>query len=306
VSKPQAAPELAPNPFAALEDKADPRVPTATLQIYQFIAEYLERPSERNPNRASSAPQCYKRRWYEKQGLPGEALTPRKMVNFLLGDLAERVMIYFVTQACVGPGKLYSEVDFGEVVGTIHFQGKELKIYKQETHTLDIGGVTVTAHADGWGKRNSDGKWELIEKKSAANWGFKDFQTTGPKEYLKQSMVLLQTDKAKRLGADSVRYFYLRKETGHLWDRVFPFSEELWYEVVQDYRISNGPTEPKAPFLPKWELFRGKPTGRRIAEFPCTYCPFLERCHGKHDVDWKADQFGNLRPVYVFDHGGKK
>lgn len=291
---------MAINPFAGLEDRADPTVPTATLQIYRFIENYLDRPRDTHVNRASSASQCFKRRWYQGRGVTGLPLTPRKMVNFLLGDLTERVVLYFIKEACVGPGKLYSEVDFGAPLGSIYFQGRELKLYHQQDLVAKIGGFEITAHADGWGKRNSDGQWELIEVKSASDYGFDDFKDVGPKEYGKQSIVLMQTDKAKRLGVKNSRFFFLRKQTGHLWDRVFNFSEELLAEVADEYAVAAGAEEPRRPHLPQPEMVRKKPTGRTVAGFPCTYCPYIKQCQGSHSLEWTSDQFGFRKPVYVF------
>lgn len=294
--------ELVDNPFAGLEDRADPKVPTATLQIYEFINDYLSRTPDTHVNRASSATMCLKRRWYQKQGIIGDNLTPRKIVNFSLGDLSEKIVLYFIKQACVGPGKLYSEVDFGKVTGTFPVQGKTFETYEQDHLTAAIPGLhePITAHADGWGKRNSDGRWELIECKSAADWGFNDFKTVGPKDYLKQSHALMMTDKAKKLGVKDVRFFYLRKQTGHLWDRIHPYDPELAQEVIDEFVISNQKEEPRAPFKLVAEAFRSRPTGRLIAAFPCSYCPYLNKCQGEYQTEWKNDQFGFSKPVYVF------
>lgn len=287
---------LVHNPFAAFEDKGDPLVPTATLQIYDFIRGYLERPATQYVNRASSATMCFKRRWYQKNGFPAEALIPRKEVNFLLGALSESAILYFVRVGLVGPGKLYSEIELGEVTGKIPYGGKEIETYKQQTLTANVAGIEVTAHVDGWGKRNSDGQWELIECKSAANWGFKDFKDKGPKEYLNQAHVCLMTDKALGLGAKSVRYFYLRKETGHLWDRLYNFDPEIWQRVQDEFLAANAAEEPNAPHVPVFDK-----KGNRIAQFPCTYCPYLKHCHGEYRVEWKADQYGFSKPAYVFE-----
>jgi hypothetical protein len=222
-------------------------------------------------------------------------------VNFLLGDLSERTLLYFIKQGLVGEGKLYSEVDLGEVLGTIHFQGKPLELYKQQDLVCEVPGLPpITAHVEGWGKRNADGGWELIECKSAADWGFKDFQNNGELDYLKQAHTCLNTTKAKELNADGVRYFYLRKQTGHIWDRYYSYNPVLWRETIADFKAANGDAEPPAPFKPQPELFRGKPTGRTVANFPCTYCPYLKKCHGVYALEWKGDQFGHQKPIYVF------
>lgn len=302
--KPQ---DLVPNPFAAFEDKADPTVPTATLQIYQFIDDYLKRESDTYVTRASAATQCPKRRQLQRQGAPAEKLTPRKVVNFLLGDLAEKSMLYFLLQGCVGPGKLYSEVDFGEEFGSFNFNEKVIRLYKQKEMILNVpDGPRVTCHPDGLGKRNSDGKWELIEVKSAANWGFNSFKgEEGAGDYLRQAHATMQSEEAKALGIDSVRFFYVRKETGHIWDRLHQFDIRIAQQVLQEYRQVESDEEIPAPHGLIDETFRKKPTGRKVAGFPCTYCPYLEKCQGKHTVEWKNDQFGHGKPVYVFDGGSK-
>lgn len=287
--------DLINNPFSQWEEKPDPRVPTATLQIYEFIHNYLSRPPDTHVNRASSATLCYKRRWFQRKGFTGTPLTPRKMVNFLLGDLSEKTMQFFIKEACVGVGKLYSEVDFGKAIGSFTIQNKHISVYEQENLTSQLGDILATAHVDGWGKRNIDGQWELIECKSAADYGFDKFKETGPDDYLKQAMVNLLTNKALELKAKSVRFFYLKKNTGHLWDRLYHFDQELANEVIEEFKLAMGEMEPRAPHPLKAESFRGKSTGRTIAAFPCTYCPYLERCHGKYEV-----QFKGLTPVYVF------
>ena len=292
--------DLVTNPFAPLEDRADPKVPTATLQIYDFIHNHLKNDGNTTINRASSASLCWKRRWFQRKNTPGEPLTPRKQVNFLLGNLSECVMLYFIKHACVGEGKLYSQVDFGKVIGSIQFQGKMFDLYEQETLETKVGNINVSGHADGFGKRNSDGKWELIECKSAANYGFQDFQTTGPKDYLKQSAVLMKSDKAQSLQIKEVRFFYLRKESGHLWDRVFPFDERLWVDVQDDYAAAMHPADIPGPYFPINETVRGKPTGRLKLPFPCRgYCPYTVHCHGETEIDWRPDQWGHSKPVFL-------
>lgn len=267
----------------------DPSAPTATNQIYNFIGEYLGRGDSTNVNRASSAPRCHKGRWYQRQGFEGEQLTPRAIVNFTLGDLSEHTVKFFIQRACVGPGKLYSEVDFGKPIGSFTVQGgKEITMHEQQTLTASVGEIIVTAHVDGWGKRNLDGKWELIEVKSAADYGFEEFKESGPGDYLKQAMVCLSTGKAKELGADEVRYFYLKKNTGHLWDRLHPFDAALYADVVEEYKLANGEAEPKAPFVAMPETFRGKPTGRLVLPWQCGYCAYISRCRPEAQLEFKS------------------
>lgn len=276
--------------------------PTATRMIYSFIDEYLGRSESTNVNRASSAPRCYKARWYQRKGYEGEKINARAIVNFTLGDLTEHTVKFFIAKACVGEGKLYSKVNFGNPVGSFTVQGgKEIVIYDQETIRADIGGIEVTAHVDGWGKRNSDGRWELIEVKSAADYGFEEFKENGPGDYLKQAAVCLATGKAQELGATEVRYFYLRKMTGHLWDRLHAPTPELFADVIEEFRLANGEVEPRAPYIALPEVFRGKPTGRKAFPFQCAYCGFIKTCHPKAELEFK-----NGKPKYYLKEGNDK
>lgn len=297
------------NPFAKFEDKADPLVPTATLQIYQHINDTYGRKDDVYVNRASAATMCPKRRQYQRKGEEGTPLTPRKIVNFLLGDLVEMATLFFVVEACVGPGKLYSEVDLGEVKGEVQIGDKLVRTYKQKTLTTKVPlsdgtELIVTCHADGFGKRNSDGQWELIECKSAANWGFQSFQSDGPDDYLRQAHTVMSSEECKERGIRQTRYFYMRKETGHLWDRLEFFNDGIWERTQAEFIAVQSDKEIPTPFQLIPELTgrspNRKPTGRYVAQFPCTYCPYLAKCQGDYKLEWKEDQWGNQKPSYVF------
>ena len=293
------------NPFAIFEDQADVRVPSATLQVYKSINERHGRKKDVYVNRASSATMCPKRRQYQRKGVEGTPLTPRKIVNFMMGDLAEMTMLYFISEACVGEGKLYSEVDLGGVKGEVQIGDKLVKTFQQKTLITNVGEIEVTCHADGFGKRNSDGKWELIECKSSSNWGFKLFKSDGPEDYLKQAHAVMASNECKALGITETRYFYLRKETGHLWDRLAKWDEGVWetvkrefVEVLQDDEI---PTPIQLIPEMSGRSPNKRPTGRYTAQFPCTYCPYLETCQGPYTLEWKEDQQGNMKPQYIFE-----
>lgn len=281
--------ELIENPFASWGDTNEPLIPTATLQIYQHIAEKLSRQGvDTHINRASSASLCHKRRWYQKNGHEGEKLSPRKIVNFALGDLTEHMVKYFIAQGCVGEGKLYSEVDFGKPVGTFTIQnGYEITIFDQERLSADIGGIKVTAHVDGWGKRNSDQKWELIEVKSAADYGFESFKEEGPGSYLKQAHVNMRTCKAIERGVNETRFYYLKKNMGSIWDRLFQFNDDMFKEVQRDFILSNQDSEPDRPYDPIMETVRGKPTGKMVVGFPSSYCPYKGLCYKNIKTEFK-------------------
>lgn len=296
------------NPWAKWDEAGDTNVPPATLAIYNYIAGYLLEKDYRDVCRCSAATMCPKRRQFQRMGATGKPMTPRKEVNFLLGDLAERTLMFFIKNALVGPGKLYSEIDLGDVLGSIEFNRKKLDIYKQKELKANFDGLAVSGHADGFGKRNSDGEWELIEDKSSANWGFAEFKEEGAGDYLRQSHALMMTDLARERNVKSVRFFYLRKETGHVWDHLHYWDQMIADQVVADFKRVMDDTPIPVPF-PLVDEMEGRGakrarTGRTVAKFPCDYCPFIQQCHGSHIVEFKSDQHGNQRPVYIFRKKG--
>lgn len=292
------------NQYAQFEDKLDLEIPTATHEIYDYIAEKMPRKEKHSVLSCSYATSCPKQRNYQHHGIVGEPLTPRKRVNFMTGDIIENVVKHFISEGCVGEGKLYSEVNFGEVCGEFEIQGVKIKQYSQPTWSGKIAGIDCTGHPDGIGKRNSDGAWEIIEVKSAASYGFATFKKEGPGDYLKQAHALMMMDEAKALMIKDVRFFYQAKQTGNLWDAVFRYDYEIEKEVAQGFLDSILPLDlnDKIPQIPlKEETYRRKPTGKLIAQFPCSYCPFLRQCHGEFQIEFKKTPDGFLRPVQVFE-----
>lgn len=288
------------NPYAKFDEQADGSVPTATLAIYDGIAERLSRGKDVNVNRASAATMCVRRRWYQANGFEGTPLTPRKIVNFMMGDLAEKVLLHFLRESLVGPGKLYSEVNLGDEVGSFQFNGREIKVYEQKTLGWRISDdLIITAHLDGLGKRNLDGKWELIECKSAAEYGFDSFKESGPGDYLKQGHACMMTEELRALDVREIRYFYLLKTTGHIYDRVFSFDKTTADIVESEYVAAQWKAAPAQPHGFKDETNRGKPTGRRVLGFPCSYCPYVSQCHPTAQMEFKSGAFGVQKPVFV-------
>lgn len=295
------------NPWFEFEDKIEPELPVETIQIYEKIEQDLGRnEGDTNVKRASAATMCPKRRWYQRRGTKGTPLAPRKIVNFMLGDLSEKVIIHLIREGLVGRGKLYSEVDFGDERGSFEVQnGFTVKDYAQRDLITKVGSIDVVGHADGFGKRNSDGVWELIEIKSAANFGFQSFKAEGAGDYLKQAHVLMQSEYAKAKEVNQVRFFYLRKETGHIWGRVHEFDNRIWEQVVREYATAEQEEEPEAPFELVKELKgqgRGKPkkeTGRLMATFPCSYCPYIDTCHKGLRKEFSKGFDGTVKPVFV-------
>lgn len=289
---------------------SEDQVTRATAEIHQWVDEQLGRRDVGTANRASSAPQCVKKRWFQNQGVKGEPMQPRSLIVFATGDVVEHVMKYFIAQACVGPGKLYSEVDFGRKNGTFTIQHREFDIYEQEELKISIGGVEISGHPDGWGKRNDDGEWELIEVKSASFQGFDKF-VAGQAEYINQVHTLLMSDKAIKLGARSARFFYMNKNQSALFDRLYHFDEVIAAQVMREYMIAAGPNQPAIPDsdgigveLEKVYNRRTKQyddTGRAILGWKCGYCEYKMKCFPNVRTDFK-----NGRPIFVVDNYEEK
>ncbi len=175
-------------------------------------------------------------------------------------------------------------------------QHREFQDYAQETLEINIpGGPEVSGHADGWGKRNSDGSWELIEIKSASFTGFNDFVAGEEIDYIRQVHALMLSDKAKALGVKSARFFYMNKNTSHLFDRLYQFDKEIAKQVVREYIVASGEAEPERPYGFEDVTYRGKPTGKQKLNWRCSYCPFTEKCWaGEATLD-----FQNGKPVWL-------
>ncbi len=299
---------LVSNPWACLEDKPDFSIPTATLEIYKFISTILDN-GKGDVNRCSAANLCPRRRMYQGRGEIGEPLTPRKFINFLLGDLTERVVKYLIEQSLVGEGKLFTTVKFGRITGSFEFNGHTFKTYDQLDWGFKLGDMTITGHPDGIALNNK-GEWELLEVKSFANYGFDGFKEEGAGDYRRQMHALMLCDQAKELGINKCRFFGLRKETGHLWDLVEAYDEAESGKVVDAFTrvnaaIKDKSIDIKAPFGYIDEMVgqgRGRPkvpSGRKTIGFPCTYCPFKRQCKGEYEVEF-VEGYGGTKPQYIF------
>ncbi len=288
------------NPFAKNEDAADLDINPITLAIYSHINETLMNRDTTNVLRGSSATMCVKRRWYQGKGYIGKPLTPRKILNFMQGDIAEKTLAYHFLKACVGEGKLYKYAYFGDQKGTTIIQGREIPVYGQIESSFKLtNGQEVLCHFDGIATRH-DMTNELIEFKTSSDYGFKKFQEIGPEDYLKQAHAYMMTDKCRHYDIKKVTFIYLRKSTGHIADRTYNYDPKMAFLVVDDFKTSIQEKEPKAPYGFVDSYYRRKKTGKKKLDWRCQYCAYLERCKGKHQIEWKKDQWGNMKPNYVF------
>lgn len=265
-------------------------------QIMSWVKDTLASRDVGTANRASSAPGCVRKRWFQNQGIVGEPMQPRSALVFATGDVVEHVAKFFIHKACVGPDKFYSEVDFGKPIGTFTIQHREFTTYKQDELEIDAGGVKVTGHPDGWGKRNSDGEWELIEIKSASSYSFDDF-VDGSTDYVNQLHALMMSHKGRALNVKSARLFYMNKNTSNIYDRLYEYDEIVARQVVKEFQQAASNREPEIPKHPNIgiqdELFRGKPTGKLKLGWKCAYCDYKMRCFPTLKLEFK-----NGKPVY--------
>jgi hypothetical protein len=295
--------KLLKNPFIDNDYEGEDFISEAVLEIYRYIdGALVDREDESNVLRASAAGTCVRRRWLQSRGIKGRRTPPRAIMNFMLGDLFEHAIKHLIKASCVGPGKLYSEVNFGKVIRTFTVQKREFEIHEQIESRTKIGPLTITGHWDGAGRRNSDGKWEMIEAKSASDYGFDRFKKQGPDDYLKQSHTLMMSDRAKELGITETRYFYGRKQKGHLHDRLISFDQSIADLAARDFLQSMQPVIPAPPYSLAREVSDGFPTGRLVAlSYPCSYCSYLntEHCHNGLKKYLRRDGWGNRKPLYA-------
>lgn len=291
------------NPWAGIEEPTEEKFPELTIQIYDWIGNAFGRKKDDNIFRASNGEKCPRQLWYQKNGYDALAASPRMYVNFILGDLTEHVVKFAIKHGCVGPrgSKRYSEVIFGEKIGAFPIQnGYLIDIFDQKSVRTQVGDKEVIGHCDGYGRRNIDGKWELIEVKSTSNFGFGAFKKDGKCDYRGQVHVYMRSDEAKALGGiDETNFIYLRKETGTLWDRVYSFDEGIWRDVVRRFQVADKKEPPERPYELIEETKYKKPTGRLVAPWQCAYCPYIYHCQG-NDIhkDFAVGQHGSHKPIF--------
>lgn len=202
-------------------------------------------------------------------------------------------MLHNIKEHCVGPDKFYEEVDFGAITGN-YTVGDELVLqYSQEDLEFDINGLKISGHVDGWAKRN--GEWVIIECKSSSNLGFKKFQDFGPTDYLQQAHALMLTDKAQDLGVTEVHFYYLRKETGHIWMRSVSYDHKIAKRVKSGFLAAASEEAPRPEYGFIEETFRKKPTGRWTIPWQCGYCPYKDECKPGGEVEFKSG-----KPKFIY------
>ena len=104
------------------------------------------------------------------------------------------------------------------------------------------------------------------------------------------------SNKYTRMGVRHVRFFGMRKETGHLWDSLHEFDQKLADGLARDVRMIFSDAMPPRAF----PLKKNKAGKWVTSAWQCSYCDFVEECHGKYEVTYKKDQFGSHKPTFIF------
>lgn len=291
------------NKWAKNDNSAQMELPEGTFNIYEGIdKDFNTGELDSNVNRGSAANGCVRQRWYKKNGYEAKGMAPRAYINFGLGDASEHIIKYYISRYCVGPGKLYKQVYFGKECGEFTIQHRSIKKHEQLESSwkyLDDNQEEqeVVCHFDGLGQLQ-DGTIELIEIKSASSFGFTTFKKEGPEDYLNQAHSYMMTDLCVEKKVKRVRFFYIRKETGHIFDRQFPYNVALALEVKRGYYDATRKEPPRQLSLVDVK-YRGKPTGKKKLSWKCEYCPYIEVCRPEYEVSYTKDRFGNQKPVYT-------
>jgi hypothetical protein len=286
------------------------------------------KPGPKNVFRASSAGYCERRLGYDKLGIPGDPITPRRAAVFHHGNILDRAL----------------KTDMAQALGD-----KFLDLGKLPRNYCEIEGVDIGFEPDG-AFQTDDGQIGIIEIKTMAEFGFnRALKGEIERSYLCQSWVY-----SYGTSFNPIVFVCYKKNTSHFCEVIF---DRRATETVVTQRFGGDPVELEAngplliaeirtPFDPSVEEeVRGKfsrlakvekekdlsfgvkvyenetvsvqgkekaapliaqygepvksgswykfETGRKIAGFPCSYCPHIRRCLGARL------EFKDNKPVWV-------
>lgn len=290
----------------------------ALENLYRSEAE-KDNAKKRDPFRASSAGRCERALGYQKLGINGKPLQPRRLAVMKHGTIIHTALTR----------------DLGRALGDRFVPEKKLTARKKLFTTIE--GIKISYHPDG-ALQLPDDRLAIVEFKTMADFSFQR-ATNGEidREYLCQAYVY-------HVGTDFPVVIFLayRKETSHLVSIVFdrdanettvvqrfggdpmelatkdplelteirtPFDDSVAEEVRGKYRRL-GALKTEADLAPgvraiedevvkvqgkekgiQYQRDYGEPikiagswytfaTGRKIAGYPCSYCSHVESCLG--------------------------
>jgi len=233
-----------------------------------FRRQILTEKSEKSNLRLSQVGRCVRQQWYSIKGFDGEPLNPRTRMTFLFGDIIEAVVVALAKTAGVN----------------LFDQQKEVKVLGVKGH---IDGIIM------------DGKKAcLFECKSMSDAGFKSLERNGLEDdfgYLTQANLYMHA-----LGLDVGYLVAVNKNTGHIAEVEIHKDYDIINKALSNIKIVRKclkkDTLPDRSFEATDEIFRNKPTGRKILPVQCAYCPYKEHCWDNITMEFK-----NNRPIWVVE-----
>lgn len=259
-----------------------------------------------DPLRLSNSGKCARQLAYQKvhhaavrysleSPFPPETMNPRALLTFHLGDMVEDSVKAWIKRA----GSKFMPLSPPKDRVSIHVAEKE-----------------ISGHPDGL-YQEQDGSLSLVSIKSINTLGFDRVEREGPP----YEAVCQDTAYMAGLGIYKTRFLYYNKNTSHIADDwVVEFSPELYTEITNRWaRVIGANVEnlPEREYQPEAETEwvrglkgykAGRPdpgpsgfildtdgkrvtevkqngywreTGRKILQYPCSYCVFKQACYGE-------------------------
>jgi len=188
---------------------------------------------------------------------------------------------------------------------------------------VKVGGKEVRGRLDGEFIED-DGEVSVVDIKSISPDGFNRVEKEGPESDHRAQM----TSYMKARGRKSARIIYYNKKNSALAEFKFFFESGVWEWIESDFRIVETGELPPKPYEPavEREWIQGfkrlgerdasvdiegftvgevkktgyyRETGRRILEFPCSYCAFKVPCQGPLHLEIIGG-----KPRFVVGEGG--
>lgn len=296
------------NPFFEIDTNSEETVTPVTLAIYQGVMDDQNATRSTHINRPSSSGKCARALWYAKNQYDATPIAGRAHLSFMAGHISEDTMKHFVKKYCVGEGKPFKSVMFGEPIRSYFVGTEEVWQYKQiETKTILPSGLVLPGAIDGLVQYHDD-SWAVMDCKSASDYGFAEVKKTNdPGDYKFQAHCYMLSDVGLKYNVTKFLFLYMRKTTGHLHDFTISLDPTVINEIDRRFLKANSENIPDREYEPTVETYYKKPTGRKIMGWVCSYCGYANHCWSNAKRDFKKDQFGNYKPVLVIeDDKGKE
>lgn len=219
----------------------------------QFMETRLVPTGQPDPNwklTLSSAGRCARSLAYKKLGYieAGKDIDARALLNFYYGDTIELMVIHLAQLAGC---KL-------ESVGL-----------NQKTVVIDVAGVQVEGHPDGFYVDDAMGERYLVECKSMNDYAFTDFDKEGTIDdsYLAQVNVYMKAE-----GLTTCIFIAVNKQNGVMAERVVNRDENIIATTMENLKDVIEATSECLPRRAHGANMKGK------LPWNCLYCAFWQCC----------------------------